>query len=71
MVGVETVLSMPFQVGYGGPVFRLTAKYDLFAVDPGKRAMIVDWKTTRRRTELDVWLSASSRFRIRAIDSSL
>jgi hypothetical protein len=26
---------------------------------------------TRRRTELDVWLSASSRFRIRAIDSSL
>lgn len=26
---------------------------------------------TRRRTDLDVWLSASSRFRVRAIDSSL
>jgi uncharacterized protein YjiS (DUF1127 family) len=26
---------------------------------------------TRRRTDLDVWQSASSRFRIRAIDSSL
>lgn len=26
---------------------------------------------TRRRTDLDVWQSASSRFRVRAIDSSL
>jgi uncharacterized protein YjiS (DUF1127 family) len=26
---------------------------------------------TRRRTDLDVWLSASSRFRTRAVDSSL
>ena len=26
---------------------------------------------TRRRTELEVWQSASSRFRVRAIDSSL
>ena len=30
--------------------FRLLAKYDLLAVDPGKRAVIVDWKTNRRRT---------------------
>jgi hypothetical protein len=51
VVGVETVLSIPFQVGMDGPIFRLTAKYDLLAVEPGKRAMIVDWKTTRRRTE--------------------
>jgi uncharacterized protein YjiS (DUF1127 family) len=26
---------------------------------------------TRRRTDLDVWLSASPRFRVRAVDSSL
>jgi hypothetical protein len=51
VVGVETVLSIPFQVGIDGPVFRLIAKFDLLAVEPGKRAMIVDWKTSRRRTE--------------------
>jgi hypothetical protein len=28
--------------------FRLAAKYDLLAVDPGKCAVIVDWKTGRR-----------------------
>lgn len=26
----------------------LTAKYDLIAIEPGKRAVIVDWKTSRR-----------------------
>jgi len=26
---------------------------------------------TRRRTDLDVWLSASERFRVRSVDSSL
>jgi CRISPR/Cas system-associated exonuclease Cas4 (RecB family) len=29
--------------------YRLVAKYDLVAVDPGKRAVIVDWKTGRGR----------------------
>ena len=29
---------------------RLFAKFDLLALDPGERAVIVDWKTTRRRT---------------------
>ena len=29
---------------------RLTAKYDILAVEPGQRAVIVDWKTSRRRT---------------------
>ena len=27
---------------------RLEAKFDLLAMDPGKRALIVDWKTSRR-----------------------
>jgi CRISPR/Cas system-associated exonuclease Cas4 (RecB family) len=39
----EIVLSTPV----GG--HRLVAKYDLLAVDPGKRAIILDWKTYRRR----------------------
>ncbi len=29
--------------------YRLVAKYDLVAVDAGQRAVIVDWKTSRRR----------------------
>jgi len=28
---------------------RLAAKYDLLALDPGRRAVIVDWKTERKR----------------------
>lgn len=28
---------------------RLVAQYDLVAVDPGRRAVIVDWKTNRKR----------------------
>ncbi len=39
----EIVLSAP-AAGH-----RLVAKYDLLAVDPGKRAVILDWKTYRRR----------------------
>jgi CRISPR/Cas system-associated exonuclease Cas4 (RecB family) len=51
VTGVEYVLTMPFQVGSDGPIFRLAAKYDLLAIEPGKRAIIVDWKTSRNRTE--------------------
>jgi CRISPR/Cas system-associated exonuclease Cas4 (RecB family) len=40
----EIVLSAPV----GG--YRLLARYDVVAVDPGRRAVIVDWKTSRRRT---------------------
>ena len=29
--------------------FRLLAKYDVLAIDPGKRAVIVDWKTSLHR----------------------
>ena len=39
----EIVLSAPLSGN------RLIAKYDVLAVDPGKRAVIVDWKTHRRR----------------------
>jgi len=39
----EVVLSAPM----GG--YRLIAKYDLIAVDAGRRGVIVDWKTSRRR----------------------
>ena len=40
----EVVLSAPL-AGY-----RVLARYDLVAVHPGQRAVIVDWKTSRRRT---------------------
>ena len=51
----EVVLSAPL----GG--YRLLARYDLIAIDPamdaamgrGQRAVIVDWKTSRRRTPRD------------------
>ncbi len=50
VVEVESMLAIPFQVG-DTPVYRLAAKYDLLTVEPNKRAIITDWKTTRRRTE--------------------
>jgi CRISPR/Cas system-associated exonuclease Cas4 (RecB family) len=39
------------EVGLSAPLgnFRLVAQYDLVAVDVGDRAVIVDWKTNRRR----------------------
>lgn len=40
----EVSLAAPFQS------YRLVAKYDLLAVDPGRSAVIVDWKTNRRPT---------------------
>ena len=40
---VEYSLSAPFAG------FRLLAKYDLLAIEPGKQIHIVDWKTNRRR----------------------
>jgi CRISPR/Cas system-associated exonuclease Cas4 (RecB family) len=43
----EVQLSVPLS-GY-----RLMAKFDLLAIDPGQRAVIVDWKTSRKRTPHD------------------
>ena len=40
----EIVLSAPI-----GEQHRLLAKYDLVAVEAGKRAIIIDWKTSRKR----------------------
>jgi CRISPR/Cas system-associated exonuclease Cas4 (RecB family) len=39
----EIALTAPFGS------YRLAARYDLIAVKPGRRAVIVDWKTSRRR----------------------
>lgn len=41
---VEYTLAAPFAGR------RLLAKYDLLAIDPGKRIVILDWKTSRKRT---------------------
>lgn len=43
--------------------FRLVAKYDLVAVEPGKRAVIVDWKTNRKRPGRK-WLSKRLQSRV-------
>ena len=46
----EIVLSAPLSGDRDGVHYRLIAKYDLLAVDPGQRVVIVDWKTSRRRS---------------------
>jgi len=46
----EIVLSAPLNGDRDGGHYRLIAKYDLVAVDPGRRVVIVDWKTSRRRS---------------------
>lgn len=48
----EIQLSAPLE-GY-----RLVAKYDLIAIQPGERVVIVDWKTSLRRTPRP-WLENS------------
>jgi CRISPR/Cas system-associated exonuclease Cas4 (RecB family) len=42
---------------------RLAAKYDLIAADPGRRAVIVDWKTSRFRPGRP-WLTARLQTRV-------
>jgi len=53
----EIVLSAPVE-GY-----RLLAKYDLLAVDPGKSGVIVDWKTYHRRPSHQ-WLEGRLQTRV-------
>lgn len=48
-VDVESVLSIPFALD--SQRYRLAAKYDLIAAEQDGRVVIVDWKTTRRRTD--------------------
>lgn len=62
-VEVEHVLTIPFPNRYtqasstlpaeslAAPQFRLAAKYDLIAAEKGGRVVIIDWKTTRKRTD--------------------
>lgn len=52
-VEIERVLSATIELEDGTPgmTCRLAAKYDLIAADPGGRAVIVDWKTARRRAD--------------------
>jgi hypothetical protein len=53
----EVVLSIP--VGS----HRLLAKYDLVAIEPGRRAVIIDWKTSARRPT-GAWLAARLQTRV-------
>lgn len=53
----ETVLSAPLGDR------RLVAKYDLLAIDPGGRAVIVDWKTGVRPSRRD-WLEKRMQTRV-------
>lgn len=48
-VEIEHVLSIPFLSVRGR--YRLAARYDLIAADKDGRVVIVDWKTTQRRTD--------------------
>jgi hypothetical protein len=43
--------------------YRLIAKYDLIAIEPGQRAVIVDWKTSRQRP-LRSWLGERLQTRV-------
>jgi CRISPR/Cas system-associated exonuclease Cas4 (RecB family) len=54
---VELVLSAP--VGN----FRLMAKYDLLLINVGEKAVIYDWKTSRKRPR-DEWMAARLQTRV-------
>jgi hypothetical protein len=43
--------------------YRLVAKFDLIAAEPGQRAVIVDWKTSRRRPSRE-WLAGRLQTRV-------
>jgi len=53
----EVVLSAPVSGR------RLVAKYDLLAVEVGQRAVVVDWKTSRKRRRRE-WLAALLQTRV-------
>ncbi|MCB0128627.1 MAG: PD-(D/E)XK nuclease family protein [Caldilineaceae bacterium] len=57
-VEIEHVLSIPFApepvgttAAQSPAAYRLAAKYDLVAAESDGRVVIIDWKTTRRRTD--------------------
>jgi predicted RecB family nuclease len=53
----ELILTTP--VG----MYHLIAKFDLVAFKPGERAVIYDWKTTRKRPK-DEWMAARMQTRV-------
>ena len=53
----ELVLAAP--VG----TYRLLAKYDLVAIKPGDKAILFDWKTSRKRPK-DEWMAARLQTRV-------
>jgi hypothetical protein len=53
-VEVEHILTIPFPTRLPqapSSQFRLAAKYDLIAAEKAGRVVIIDWKTTRKRTD--------------------
>lgn len=54
-IEIERVLSVPMDVGADGSSspqqLRLAAKYDLIAAENDGRVIIIDWKTSRRRSD--------------------
>ena len=46
----EAVLALPLTIGDAGPKVALAGKFDLLAIEPHRRGIIVDWKTNRKRT---------------------
>lgn len=53
------------EITFSAPVgdYRVVAKYDLVAVQPGERAVIVDWKTGAHRPKT-AWLNARLQTRV-------
>jgi CRISPR/Cas system-associated exonuclease Cas4 (RecB family) len=53
------------EIALSAPVgdYRVLAKYDLLAVEPGSRALIVDWKTSQRRPT-QAWLAQRLQTRV-------
>jgi RecB family exonuclease len=49
LILVEQNVSVPFVDPASGRTFRLAALFDLVAVTPGERAVILDWKTGQHR----------------------
>jgi len=54
-----TELSLSTPVG----THRLIAKYDLIAIQPGQKALIIDWKTNHKRPR-DEWMAARIQTRV-------
>ncbi|MBS1250511.1 MAG: hypothetical protein MAG431_02105 [Chloroflexi bacterium] len=54
--GFQVSSEIPLSAALGG--HRLIAKYDVLAIKPGEQALIIDWKTSRKKTARQ-WLQES------------